>query len=171
MDKDITIFGDGSVSVVFRMESRSGRDRPTVAGSVKETGEMQIQIAKNVDGIGIADMVHGCFPGVEFAFFFLVERMPAVAGHVMPGRFLGFVLACGLLRKLRMIVLGKGDNTQPAENQCDPIFANGYHIHVWKGFCQIGCKSTTWNSFLETGKIIFPKKMGQAGCLYDVIRI
>ena len=135
---------------------------------------MEIEIAKNMNGIRICDVVNSGFTGVEFAFFYLVDRMTTVTMGLRMGclgvcvmRMIGlvglFVLFGCLLRLIPVVVLCKGREAQPAENQSNPVFANGCHIHFWKGFFQIGCKSTTRFSFIKTQKIIFPKKIGRAG--------
>jgi hypothetical protein len=122
-----------------------------------------------MDSVGVGDVMHGGLAGVELTFLYLIDRVAAIAMHISAGNVSMRVVLCSrrlfvligcLLRLLGVVVLRKGTDTQAAENQYNPKFANGCHIHVRKGFCQIGCKSTKRISFRETRKIIFPKKIG-----------
>ena len=147
--------------MVVCVECGGGGQRPAVPGGIKNTGQVQVCVTVEVDGVRIGNVVYRRSACVEFALDCFADQVAAIVV-----RF-GVRVSC-LARSLRMallciIVLGKSSNTQAAENQYDPKIAKGCHIHVWKGFCQIGCKSTTWNSFFEAPKIIFQKKMGQAG--------
>lgn len=171
----VTFFTDLAVAVVVRMKGGSGGQRPAMSGRIQNAGEVQVKVAENMDSIRVGDVVNGGFAGVEFAFFYFINRVTAVAMRAagsscrlgMVGLVRLFVLVASLLRMVFVVVLRKSRETQTAENQGNPVFANGCHIHFWKGFFQIGCKSTTRFSLKKTGKIIFPKKIGRAGYLRE----
>ena len=177
MNQYETVFADFAAAVVVRVKSSSGCNGPALVGDIEKAGKMQVDVAENMNGIRIGDVVNGGFTGVEFAFFYLVDRVTAVAMRLGMGSWSGCVLrmiglvrlivlfGC-LLRLIPVVVLCKGRKAQPAENQSNPVFANGCHIHFWKGFFQIGCKSTTRFWLKKTKKIIFPKKIGRAGHLH-----
>lgn len=58
---------------------------------------MQVEIAENVDGIGVGNVVNGRFARVEFAFLYLVDRMAAIA-----------VFSRGFLAGRRRVLSGSG---------------------------------------------------------------
>lgn len=160
--EDITVVGVFAVAVVVRVESRRSRDRPAPL-VFQNDRQVEIPFADDVDDIRVGDVMHGVFAGVEF--FGSVDGVAAVA--MTASRVVSRVLFFPVLWVVVVVVtvLCEGKNTKTTENQCDPIFANGCHVHFWKGFFQIGGKGTMRFSDKKTEKNISPKKIGRGGYL------
>lgn len=104
-----------------------------------------------MDGIGVSDVVDGCFPSVELSWGFLVNGVAAAAVLVFVVRFGSLRSSVAMARWMvvlcAMIVLGIRVCAQPSENQCNTEFVKTSHIVISKRIFKIGCKSTM--SFLD----------------------
>ena len=93
-----------------------------MAGCVQKTGKVQVQLAKDVDGIGICDVVNRYLTGVVFTFYFLIDGMPAIAMCISCGMRIVlsvsrlYVLIGCLLRVLVALMLRGNSEAESAKN-------------------------------------------------------
>lgn len=167
-----------AIAVMMRVECCRGPKLPAIS-RFQDDRQVNVQVANDVDGICIRDVVYRVVARIELrldaqrvptgAFSMIAMRRFTVFRVGTLSRWAGcfglLVGSGGLMLRLRVWVmmsfmarLRKNECVQTNENQYNPIFANGCHVHVWKGFFQIGCKGIMRFSLKKTRQNYFSEK-------------